>query len=580
MSVYLPLGKWVGVFATSALALTACTRPDQYSDLRPDGPPEVLVVAVNALDTRPDFFGVGQSLEQATYCKTIGPNDSGVGDDKRPGQVNLVDVTQLVYCPDDLTMGVPELTNAMPEAWYVRIMFDELLDPSVEDLVADTDDTGAPTGTYHGTLANTQPVTLQCESSTGAGLVDVPYDGYYSPSGNLISYPLGPSLVITPLDPSVIATTSECFVTIKDSVHDKDGEQVPADQRGTTANPYKFKLAPIMVTAISPGDSSTPAALNPADAGVDVTFNASVDFDETAVAFSPMVDNVGVQAEASNEFFVYGDFPASAGPYTFTIPQGTVLHDSCGRATTFGAPSSDDQTLTHFTTKAIALTGLVPAAEPGNKIAITFNQYMDDTSLALTEFTLTPTVPNLRVEPSVTNPAQLLIAGDFQLGTSYTFTLPTSASLTECPGGEFGACVPVAPPFSPPSDQTVTFTTAAAISLKSISPADNATGVSGRISLTFNQEIDPTTLTAADYTIDPPMTFVARNAGASGVGSYETLQLNPAVGSPYTPGTTYTFTLKDGAQVADLLGNTYTNSGDKVVHFTVAGAPGPAHVCL
>src|SRR6185312_10559035 len=118
------------------------------------------------------------------------------------------------------------------------------------DLVADVDAMGQPTGTYTGTLKNTQPVTLKCESVTGSGLVDVPYDGYYSPSGNSISYPLGPSLVIIPNDPTVVATNSECQITLKSNITDKEGNQVPADQIG----PYKFKIAPVQVLVIDPSD--------------------------------------------------------------------------------------------------------------------------------------------------------------------------------------------------------------------------------------------------------------------------------------------------------------------------------------
>ena len=211
MFVYLPRwGRYGTIAASCALAVGACGTPDLYSDLRPDGPPEVLTVSVNAPDNRDGYAGTGATLEQVTFCKTQGPNDgaAGAGDPKRPDQVILSDESALELCPTDDTKPVDELTNALPEAWFARIQFDELLDPSIEDLVANVDATGMPDGTYTGTLKNTQPVTLKCESSTGSGLVDVPYDGYYSPAGNSISYPLGPSLVIKPNDPTVIATDS------------------------------------------------------------------------------------------------------------------------------------------------------------------------------------------------------------------------------------------------------------------------------------------------------------------------------------------------------------------------------------
>jgi hypothetical protein len=81
-------------------------------------------------------------------------------------------------------------------------------------------------------------------------MVNVDYDGYYSPSGNRITWPLGPSLVIKPNDPTLVATNTECQITIKDNVTDKHGEAVPAGDRG----PFKFKIAPIKVIAIDPAD--------------------------------------------------------------------------------------------------------------------------------------------------------------------------------------------------------------------------------------------------------------------------------------------------------------------------------------
>jgi methionine-rich copper-binding protein CopC len=582
MLVYLPRRwKWVGFVAASTLTIAGCTRPVEYSDLRPEGPPEVLVVAVNALDTRPESAGGGAALEQATFCKTQAPNDGaqGAGDNKRPDQVNLNDVTPLVYCPTDLTKGVDEVISAMPESWYVRIEFDELLDPSVEDLVADVDATGAPTGTYTGTLANTQPVTLKCASSKGTGLVDVPYDGYYSPAGNSISYPLGPSLVIIPVDPTVIATGSECTVTLKDSIHDKDGVQVPADQRGTAATPYKFKLAPIQVVAITPPDGT---AVDPVDAGVDLTFNAAIDQAslEAAIDFAPVLANSNVSLETPEEFLVGGDF-VTAGDYTFTLKAGSVLLDQCGKSTTLGAPSVAALTKTEFKTNALKLKGITGASEPGNKIVIAFNQYMDDATFTTADYTITPALANAAVEIDPVS-LNLRLAGDFALGTQYVFTLKSGASISDCPGAEFGSCVTSAT-YTAAADQVVMFTTAAAITLKSITPKDNAkesvaASASG-ITLTFNQEIDPTTLTAADYKIDPPVTFTASNRGAVGAGSYEAVRLKPS--APLAPGT-YTFTLLGTASVADKLGNTFSPGTDKVIHFTVTppGGTTPPHVCL
>ncbi|MEO9159523.1 MAG: Ig-like domain-containing protein [Kofleriaceae bacterium] len=539
---------------------------------------------MNAPDNRDGFAGGGASLEQVTFCKTQGPNDgaAGAGDSQRPDEVILSDESALELCPTDPTKPVSELTNALPEAWYARIQFDELLDPSIEDLIPDVDAMGVPTGTYTGTLVNTQPVTLKCASVTGSGMVDVPYDGYYSPAGNKISYPVGPSLVIIPTDPTVVATGSECTVTIKSNVTDKDGNQVPADQIG----PYKFAVGAIEVLIIDPTDGGKQ---DPIAAGVDLTFNTAVVKASVASAidFSPVLLNAGIQKETPEEYFAFADFPSAGGPYTFTLKQGSMLIDQCGKATTLGAPSVASFTKTTFTTNALKLKAVTGAIEPGNMIQIAFNQYMDPATLLTAEYTITPTLAGARVELSG-DTSKLLVYGNFQLGTAYTFTLTTGATIDDCPGDESATiggpgCVTSAT-FTASADQTTTFTTAAAITLKSIAPKDNATesvatATSSGILLTFNQEIDPTSFDAADYTISPAETLTATNLGGpGGGGSYEMLELDPAVA--WAPGT-YTFTLKSTAVLKDLLGNSFSPTADQVIHFTVTpNATATPHTCL
>jgi len=166
-------------------------------------------------------------------------------------------------------VGATEVEDALPANWYARIMFDELLNPSVEDLVDDL----SGDGTSNGSLLNTQPATLQC-----AG-VAVPYDGYYAPNGNRVTSPLGPSLVIAPLDPDAIPSGSECLVGIKpNKVFDKQGIAVPEDE----LTGYKFKTAPLSLSATAP---AAPAVLTDATkipkisktAPLSLTFNAAID---------------------------------------------------------------------------------------------------------------------------------------------------------------------------------------------------------------------------------------------------------------------------------------------------------------
>ena len=242
--------------------VVACGDPSEPSDLRPGGPPDVLAVLVNSVDHRAGHDGA--TIENATFCR--------VGDDKRPGAVGTIDTTTLQVCPDDLTKGAMEVVDAIPGTmpnvagaetggWYVRVMFDELLDPSIEDLVDNGD------GTSYGTLQHTQPVVLICND------VNIPYDGYYSPSGNAETYPVGPSLFVAPLDPTSVPTGASCKLELKPGVvRDKQGQTVPAAE----LMPYTFAIEPIALVASSPATADPPEVVQPT-APVVLTFDAVVD---------------------------------------------------------------------------------------------------------------------------------------------------------------------------------------------------------------------------------------------------------------------------------------------------------------
>jgi hypothetical protein len=226
--------------------LIGCTAPDQPTDLRKDGPPNITTVTVMSdlrtpIDPHRPSLG-GRLYESAAFCK---PND-----EKRPGLVGLPDFSTLQVCPDTLSASATSGTEGAPPVWFARVVFDELLDPTVEDLIPQLDAMMKPVldSTGHpvmlGTLANTQPVTLTCNG------VAVPYSGYYVPNGNSISWPLGPALFIQPLNPVGVPTDATCEVGIKDVVHNKDGESVPSDQRA-----FPFKIAPMKLRFSDPDPS-------------------------------------------------------------------------------------------------------------------------------------------------------------------------------------------------------------------------------------------------------------------------------------------------------------------------------------
>jgi hypothetical protein len=205
--------------AIGGVLLIGCDAPEQPTDLRPEGPPNVTTVTVLS-----DLTG-NRLIETATHCRR--------GDDKRPALVGLPTFTTEQVCPDDLNMVAADdgAAEGAPPVWFVRVVFDELLDPTVEELVP-----GTLAGTTIGTLRNTQPVTLTCQNVAGA-MVPVPYDGYYAPNGNRVSWPLGPSLFIQPIAATSVPTGANCNVALKAMIHDKDAVEVPMDERS-----FNFKI--------------------------------------------------------------------------------------------------------------------------------------------------------------------------------------------------------------------------------------------------------------------------------------------------------------------------------------------------
>lgn len=247
--------------------LLGCGDPDLPTDLRTSGPPNVTAVLVmsdpeTGIDPDSEKAGaLDRYLEDATFCR--------LDDDKRPGLVGLQDGRTTEVCPDDLTRKAIDdgVAPAAPPVWFVRIVFDKLLDPSIEDLEPVRDQNGTPTGQVFGTLKNTQPVTLTCNG------VDIAYDGYYVPNGNKESWPVGPALFIAPLAPTDAPTGASCTVSIKDTVHNKAGQPVPSEQRS-----YSFTVAPMIFRFSDPAPADKndgSVTLNPTTP-IDLFFTAEL----------------------------------------------------------------------------------------------------------------------------------------------------------------------------------------------------------------------------------------------------------------------------------------------------------------
>ena len=598
--------------AAGVLILGACNDPEQNTGLRPEGPPDVLAVLVLT-------DAATQLAESATYCR--------VGDEKRPTQVGLPDYSLSQICDADPSVAAPMVTSAYPDGWYVRIMFDELLDPDIEELIEIIDpDTGEGTDTYTGTIANTQPVILECESVAG-GFVEVPYDGYYSPAGNAVTWPLGPALVIKPDEPRAIATNKMCRITLRDNITDKSGNQVPADQRG----PFPFKIAPITPIAITPadGDEIDAFVLSPNGDNVYVQFNTAVDpssfcddgaaMDECEFEFTPVdtgiCDNAG--GTGSGAYCVIGSPCATAGEtcmpagaeaftspllglspaeflfyplapvqteseYTFAFKQGGKIKDRCGVETTFGAPSVGGLTKATYTTLPFDLNSLVPGngdtVSSLRKPDLSFNNVIDLASLAPGEYSISPlpTTPTLET----TGENDVLFAGHYAPATPYTLTINAGATVNDA----FGKT------WTNPAEMKITFTTQP-IAVTSTSPANNGVVTkasatsSTRVSISFNQSMNAASLDATEYAFTGPGgTVIPATVSESGC-----LPTSTSCSLRVTPGTAvlpvslqpgdYKFVLNAGATITDKLNNTYTQTTARTVNFSIENAPA-AVVCL
>lgn len=589
--------------AAGAFAFGACNDPEQNTNLRPDGDPEVLAVLVMT-------DAANHLVESATYC--------ALNDEKRPAIVGLPDFTAPLVCPEDLSKPAAEVDNAYPDGWYVRIMFDELLDPSIEELTEIKDpDTMEGTDTFTGSIANTHPVKLECES-LGGGFVEVPYDGYYSPAGNAVTWPLGPSLVIIPNEPKSIATNKACRVTINDNVTDKSGNKVPTAQRGA----YNFKIAPIQIVLIDPPDDAKGTSPVPGQTiwfdNFYVQFNTEVDpasvcdegtgMDEceftitpedTGICSSSLVPgaplNACVRTKAGADCPTVGDtcedvgytgYPISEtefgfGPnapvqsdsmYKFAFKAGTKIADRCGVETTFAAPKVADQTEVNFKTAKFALTSSLPGngdlVSALRRPELVFNNPIRLASLTVDDYTIDP-APQLTGALFATSTfANARLRGFFKMNTEYTFTLKAGAKVSDAFGVEYTQAEAKVIKFK--TQAAITVSTSADKSTFTYADPADVTEELGPI-LSFNQAMLPATLTeGADYTVTPTQAPGTLSAFVVAGCSMSSTSCQIQVAGHLAPGD-YTFTLKAGATIDDALTppSTYTQAADKVVHFTV-----------
>lgn len=316
-----------GVLAAGlGLLITGCfSDPDLKTGLTPEGAPRVLAVLATDNNT---------GAEPPAFCRY---DSAGNLDPKGPSLVQ-----GFIICPDtkaefDMT-GPAELE---PLAWNVRTMFDELLNGDKVETLLDTepDAQGNPkpctadSDTCDGHIDTTLPFDVSCGGSA------ITYDGYYYPNGNKESNPVGPALILAPID--LAPTDTDCQFTIKPSVVvDKQGEAVPT---GPNENVFTIHVKQLDVVETDPVDADAVAdrgVLAP-DGAVVMLFNSLVD-DTTVAAAEVEIRNLDTNAVvasdyaiADNELDIFGAADLPAGNYSASLKAASIVSDVAGGTRTF-----------------------------------------------------------------------------------------------------------------------------------------------------------------------------------------------------------------------------------------------------
>jgi hypothetical protein len=314
-----------GALALGAgILMTGClSDPTLKTGLRPEGPPEVLAV----LAVEPNVT----NHEGPAFCKYVGAEL----DDKGPGFVQGATI-----CPR--LASDFEAEGLVPLGWDIRIVFDELLNgDAVEELDCDRNDDGEEDDPLicEGHIANTQPVTLTCGGAV------IGYDGYYYPNGNKESFPVGPSLYVTP-DPVVLGfpTGTDCNITINAVVVDKSGVGVAP---GTDSSTFALRLQDLAVFQTDPVDADDLAdreVIAP-DRPVAFGFNANLDDASVTVADVALLDGAGAPIGtvdvfvdsfngASDGVFIGSTVDLAPGNYTARLVSGATFTEMNGGSVT------------------------------------------------------------------------------------------------------------------------------------------------------------------------------------------------------------------------------------------------------
>ena len=244
---------------------------------------------------------------------------------------------------------------------------------------------------------------------------------------------------------------------------------------------------------------------------------------------------------------------------------GLALLASAAACTGAADPTAPTGTQVASLVTSVTPPNSAPAVALNWKVIATFGEDMDGASLAAPGvFTVTGpqavSVPGTVTYDAASKTAIFAPTGFFASDTSYQVVLTTAARTL--------AGVSLATPFAWTFSTALTLDTSAPlVSFTAPADGDTAVATNRKVIATFNEAMDPLTLTGASLSVVGPAGLVAglvTYAAASDAATF-----TPAV--PLDTSTTYTVTVHAVPAVTDLAGNLL--AGDFTWTFTTAAAP-------
>jgi MYXO-CTERM domain-containing protein len=311
-----------------------------------------------------------------------------------------------------------------------------------------------------------------------------------------------------------------------------------------------------------------------------------------------LYDNVGVQVDISTgtngrgggaafPITLTGTAPAAAGTYTFTAAWYGNRFDlaQVGGTTTFGPnwtpdPSNSNHGQEKIATSSFTVTAGADTTAPtvsstlpdnnatgvavGSTVTATFNEAIDPATVTTASFLLQAGVDNVAGAVALNGAGTIAtFTPSAALADNTTYTATLTTAITDNAANPLAAAYVWTFTASAVADTT-------APTVSSTSPDNNATGVAvgSAVTATFDEAIDPATMTTASFLLQAGADNVAGVVALNGAGTIATF--TPS--APLQDNTAYTATLT--TVITDVSGNPL--AAGYVWTFTTAAAVAPS----